>query len=33
MPIQPMFAEVTNTVMVIGGVAASLLVLFVFITI
>ena len=33
MPIQPMFAEVTNTVMVIGGVAASLLVLFVFIAI
>lgn len=33
MQIQPMFAEVTNTVMVIGGVAASLLVLFVFIAI
>jgi flotillin len=33
MQIQPLFAEVTNTVMVIGGVAASLLVLFVFIAI
>jgi flotillin len=33
MQIQPMLAEVTNTVMVIGGVAASLLVLFVFIAI
>jgi len=33
MQIQPMFAEITNTVMVIGGVAASLLVLFVFIAI
>jgi len=33
MQIQPMFAEVTNTVMIIGGVAASLLVLFVFIAI
>jgi flotillin len=31
MQIQPMFAEISNTIMVIGGVAASLLVLFVFI--
>lgn len=33
MQIQPMFAEVTNTVMIVGGVAASLLVLFIFIAI
>ncbi|HTI98323.1 MAG TPA: SPFH domain-containing protein [Dongiaceae bacterium] len=31
MLIQPMFAEITTTVLVIGGVAASLLVLFIFI--
>jgi flotillin len=31
MQIQPMLAEISNTIMVIGGVAASLLVLFIFI--